>query len=77
MILDIDIDRQGKHMASVNNKGRCYIWSLESGVADMPTKMQPKNSFVAHDRYALKCIFSPDGQYVQKLFKCLKLIACL
>nr|CAI5845581.1 unnamed protein product [Callosobruchus analis] len=61
MILDIDISPDSKLMASVNNKGRCYIWSLESGVGDAPTKLTPKHKFEAHKRHALKCKFSPDS----------------
>jgi G protein beta subunit-like protein len=62
MILDIAIDPLGTHMAAVNNKGRCYIWSLKSGKIDEPTKMNPKHKFDAHKRHALKCEFSPDSR---------------
>ncbi|KAG5894355.1 hypothetical protein JTB14_031916 [Gonioctena quinquepunctata] len=61
MILDIDISPDSQLMASVNNKGRCYIWSLVSGSIDTPTKMIPKQKFEAHKRHALKCKFSPDS----------------
>ncbi|KAJ8945168.1 hypothetical protein NQ318_001634 [Aromia moschata] len=61
MILDIAISPDSQLMASVNNKGRCYIWSLISGNIDIPTKLKPKHKFDAHKRYALKCKFSPDS----------------
>ncbi|CAH1155873.1 unnamed protein product [Phaedon cochleariae] len=61
MILDIDISPDSQLMASVNNKGKCYIWSLVSGSNDTPTKMIPKQKFEAHKRHALKCKFSPDS----------------
>ncbi|KAJ8964957.1 hypothetical protein NQ314_004512 [Rhamnusium bicolor] len=54
MILDISISPDGYLMASVNNKGRCYIWSLISGTLDIPTKLIPKHKFEAHKRHALK-----------------------
>lgn len=62
MILDISIDPLGTHMAAVNNKGHCYIWSLKSGKIDEPTKMNPRHKFDAHKRHALKCEFSPDSR---------------
>lgn len=48
-------------MAAVNNKGRCYIWSLTSSSGDEPTKLNPKHRIMAHNRYALSCEFSPDS----------------
>lgn len=62
MILDIAIDPDGAHMAAVNSKGRCYIWSLVSRMEDEPTKMVPQQRFDAHKRHALKCVFSPDSR---------------
>lgn len=61
MILAIDIDAEGTHMAAVNSMGRCYIWSLTFGKDGEPTKMNPKQKFQAHQRQALKCKFSPDS----------------
>lgn len=63
MILDIDIAPDISLMASVNNKGRCYIWSLITSLnCDIPTKLQPKHKFEAHKRHALKCKFSPNSE---------------
>ncbi|CAH0554363.1 unnamed protein product [Brassicogethes aeneus] len=64
MILDLDIDATCNYMASVNNKGRCYIWSLEYGSTDTPTNLQPKHKFEAHKKHALKCNFSPNSEYL-------------
>lgn len=62
MILDIDISPDSKLMASVNNKGRAYIWGLDSSNTDTPTKLTPKHKFEAHKRHALKCKFSPNSE---------------
>lgn len=47
-------------MAAVNNKGRCYIWSL-SRLGDEPTRLNPKHKIEAHSRYGLKCRFNRQG----------------
>lgn len=60
MILDIAISPDSQLMASVNNKGRCYIWGLTYD-NDSCTIMVPKHKFEAHKRHALKCKFSPDS----------------
>lgn len=62
MILDVAIDSEGNHLAAVNSKGRCYIWSLTARTDDEPTKMEPKHTFDAHKRHALTCVFSPDSR---------------
>lgn len=62
MILDVAINLTGTHMAAVNSKGRCYIWSLVSKMEDESTKMIPQHKFDAHKRHALKCVFSPDSR---------------
>ncbi|KAK9879905.1 hypothetical protein WA026_008406 [Henosepilachna vigintioctopunctata] len=63
MILDIAIDPLGQYMACVNSKGRCYLWELQ-GSADEPTKVKPKFKFDAHNKYALKVLFSHDSQFL-------------
>jgi len=47
-------------MAAVNNKVRCYICSL-SRTAGEPTRLNPKHKIEAHNKYALRCRFSPDS----------------
>lgn len=60
MILGIAVDPLGHYMASVNSKGRCYIWELQ-GSSEEPTKIKPKFKFDAHNKYALKVLFSNDS----------------
>ena len=48
-------------MAAVNNKGNCYVWALSGGGDSQPTQLHPKNKILAHKKYALCCIFSPDS----------------
>lgn len=69
-IQSVAIDPEGSYMAAVNNKGHCYIWSLSGGVKEEPTKLNPKQKIEAHQRYALKCKFSPDSTWV---FECSRL----
>ncbi|KAL1497225.1 hypothetical protein ABEB36_008221 [Hypothenemus hampei] len=60
MILSIDISPDSTQMASVNNKGKAYIWSLTANV-DSSTSLKPRHKFEAHKRAALKCKYSPDS----------------
>ena len=60
-IQDIAIDPEGNWMAAVNNKGHCLIWALTGGIAEEPTKLNPRHKLSAHNRYALRCKFSPDS----------------
>nr|XP_018914403.1 PREDICTED: target of rapamycin complex subunit lst8 [Bemisia tabaci] len=60
-VQSIAIDSEGNYMAAVNNKGHCYIWTLTGGLGDEPTKLNPKHRIEIHNRYALKCKFSPDS----------------
>ncbi|XP_071050166.1 target of rapamycin complex subunit lst8 isoform X2 [Onthophagus taurus] len=61
MILDIDITKDGTEMAVVNSKGRCFIWSLISGIGDVATHYTPKHRFQAHKRQILTCKYSPNA----------------
>ncbi|KAH3873331.1 target of rapamycin complex subunit lst8-like isoform X2 [Dreissena polymorpha] len=60
-IQSISIDPMGTMMAAVNNKGRCYVWTLTGGRNDEPTQPHEKTTFEVSKRYALKCLFSPDS----------------
>ncbi|KAI0208379.1 Target of rapamycin complex subunit lst8 [Lamellibrachia satsuma] len=60
-VQSISIDAMGKTMAAINNKGNCYIWTLSGGHSEEPTQLHPKSSIHAHQKYALKCKFSPDS----------------
>lgn len=60
-IQSISIDSMGTMMAAVTNKGKCYIWSLTGGRRDEPTQPHLKTDLTVSNRYALKCLFSPDS----------------
>ncbi|CAH1794585.1 unnamed protein product, partial [Owenia fusiformis] len=60
-IQSISIDPEGTYMAAVNNKGNCYIWTLTGGRGDESTQLHPKSKIQAHQKYVLKCLFSPDS----------------
>ncbi|XP_033226192.1 target of rapamycin complex subunit lst8 [Belonocnema kinseyi] len=60
-IQDIAIDPDGTYMAAVNNKGHCFVWALTGGVEEEPTRLNPRHRIEAHNRYALRCKFSPDS----------------
>jgi len=55
----IDIDVTGRYCSVVNTEGSCFIYSLK----DMKSPELVKE-WKAHDKYILKCLFSPDGQYL-------------
>lgn len=59
-IQHVSIDPEGTYMAAVTNKGHCYVWSL-SGGRDEAVQLHPKHKIAAHQRYGLKCRFSPDS----------------
>lgn len=60
-IQSICIDPMGTMMACVNNKGRCFVWSLSGSHKSECTFLCSRAEFQAHKRYALKCMFSPDS----------------
>jgi len=63
----ICIDAYGTMVAAVNNKGTCYLWTIpaatahQSASADEPVQLKQQARFNAHQKYALKCQFSPDA----------------
>lgn len=43
-------------------KGSCWIWTLGGGFGDTETRILPRSQvYQPHQRYALKCLFSPDS----------------
>ncbi|XP_014214450.1 target of rapamycin complex subunit lst8 [Copidosoma floridanum] len=62
-IQDVTVNCYGTYMAAVNNKGHCFIWALNS-IGDEPTKLNPRQKLKAHKRYALRCKFSSNLQYL-------------
>jgi len=62
MVTSVAVDYDGKYMAAVNDEGTCYIWSLSSTAKlDKSISFYPKQKIPAHQKYAVKCLFSPDG----------------
>ncbi|CAF1656626.1 unnamed protein product, partial [Adineta ricciae] len=57
-IRSISINRDASMMAAVNSNGYCHIWSMSGFAAQ--THLHRRTRFRAHQRYALKCLFSPD-----------------
>lgn len=61
-IQHLDVDPEGTMLAAVNNKGVCYTWTLISGVPGAEsTRLNPKIKVQVHQKYGLKCRFSPDS----------------
>ena len=63
-IHSVHIDTDGAYLSAVNSKGVCYVWSLSSGsgvTSSTPITLTPRTKNIAHKRYALKCMFSPDS----------------
>lgn len=57
-VLNICLNPEATSLATVNTKGECYIWRLQSS-GDTGVTLSSK--FEAHTKYALKCQFSPDS----------------
>lgn len=45
-------------------QGNCYVWNLAGGIGEEVTQMIPKTKIPAHNRYSLRCKFSPDSTWV-------------
>jgi len=60
-ITSVSIDPMGTMMAAVNNKGNCYLWTMNANRKHGPSSLHPKKKFQAHSKYILKCLFSPDS----------------
>ncbi|ODM97220.1 Target of rapamycin complex subunit lst8 [Orchesella cincta] len=60
----VAIDANGKFLAAVNNKGDCYVWSLDADGDGDHLRLSPFHRMKAHKRYALKCCFSPDSNFL-------------
>ncbi|KAG8271664.1 Target of rapamycin complex subunit lst8 [Homalodisca vitripennis] len=63
-IQSIAMDPNGKYMAAVTNRGRCFIWELPAMFVEELTLIQHRAMIEAHQRYALRCKFSPDSKSV-------------
>ncbi|XP_058127549.1 protein LST8 homolog [Anopheles ziemanni] len=67
-IQDVAVSPNGTYMAAVNNKGNCFVWTLSSssagGVGEADTQLtrpEAKLKIPAHEKYGLRCRFSPDS----------------
>ncbi|KAG7226446.1 hypothetical protein INR49_013858, partial [Caranx melampygus] len=60
-INSVHIDPDASYMAAVNSSGNCYVWNLAGGIGDEVTQLIPKTKIPAHNRYSLRCKFSPDS----------------
>uniref|UniRef100_A0AAG5DMP3 Target of rapamycin complex subunit lst8 n=1 Tax=Anopheles atroparvus TaxID=41427 RepID=A0AAG5DMP3_ANOAO len=65
-IQDVAVSPNGAYMAAVNNKGNCFIWTLSSaggspGHGSQLTRSEAKLKIQAHEKYGLRCRFSPDS----------------
>uniref|UniRef100_A0A914XDE2 Target of rapamycin complex subunit lst8 n=1 Tax=Plectus sambesii TaxID=2011161 RepID=A0A914XDE2_9BILA len=57
------------HNAAITNRGNLYVWNLVGAVAPTQdtesfyrsSRVVPKKKLLAHERYGLKCRFSPDS----------------
>ncbi|ESO06707.1 hypothetical protein HELRODRAFT_106302 [Helobdella robusta] len=57
----ISINCDGTYLAAVNGKGYCHRWQITKSSLDGDgSKLEFKSKFLAHQRYAIKCQFSPD-----------------
>jgi hypothetical protein len=54
-------------LAAANNKGKCFVWKL---LDEDTSKLEPLQKLEAHSKYILKCLFSPDSQYVHRRLAC-------
>ncbi|EEC03813.1 conserved hypothetical protein, partial [Ixodes scapularis] len=57
----LDVDSSGQHLAAIDNKGVCYLFTLCAGTDNQMASPERLVKFAAHKRYGLKCRFSPDG----------------
>ncbi|CAD5117660.1 DgyrCDS6412 [Dimorphilus gyrociliatus] len=60
-IQSIHVCPNGKYVAAVSNRGALYIWEL---LGDHMSQLKPYYKKIIHDKYALKCLYSSDCQYL-------------
>lgn len=51
-------------MFSLCLQGNCYVWNMAGGIGEEATQLIPKTKIPAHNRYSLRCKFSPDSTSV-------------
>mgnify|MGYP001940172141 FL=1 len=59
----VSIASDGSCLVAANNKGRVFVWKMQSGITDDEqmerTELQPVTKFQAHDTYITRCALSP------------------
>ena len=62
-IRSVSVASDGSLIAAANNNGTCFVWKLRCG-DDMHSHFEPHHMLQAHDKYVLKCLFSPDVRWL-------------
>jgi G protein beta subunit-like protein len=57
-IQSITVDPSGRQLCAVNNKGICMVYQIDPSFESFSLIKKWK----AHDRYILKCLYSPNGK---------------
>lgn len=64
----VSIASDGSCLVAANNKGRVFVWKMQSGITDDEqmerTELQPVTKFQAHDTYITRCALSPDARFL-------------
>ncbi|KCV71336.1 hypothetical protein H696_02281 [Fonticula alba] len=72
-IRSLHISADGAHLAAANDGGRTYVWRFYErppqamALPDQPpeaAELIPLAAVQAHNRYILRCLFSPDVRYL-------------
>lgn len=63
-VQDVAISPDGKYMAAVNNRGKCYIWVLKSSPDQKLSITKEKTVIQVSPRYVLRVKFSPNSKYM-------------
>eukprot|EP01124_Arcella_intermedia_P025871 TRINITY_DN4726_c0_g1_i2.p1 TRINITY_DN4726_c0_g1~~TRINITY_DN4726_c0_g1_i2.p1 ORF type:complete len:217 (-),score=29.19 TRINITY_DN4726_c0_g1_i2:56-706(-) len=57
-VQSVSIDSTGRNFCAVNNKGMAMLYNIENDL----TSFKELKKWKAHDKYVLKCVFSPNGK---------------
>lgn len=63
-VQDVAISPDGKFMAAVNNRGKCYVWDLKSSPDQTLSVAKGWKVFSILDRYGLRVKFCPNSKYM-------------
>jgi len=62
-VRSISVASDASLVVAANNHGTCYVWRLLRE-STMATHFEPLHKLNAHNGYILKCLLSPDVQYL-------------